>query len=364
MFKKIKKTAILSSIALGVTFASFTMTEDNTQDKETFFLSDDDSLSDIYKKLGKIDINTVNTSIEGVSAEKGRDLVLTGSSAKENGKGRTSTQSPYFLCTACHNTEKEFDNLSKISSQNRLDYAEKNDLPFLQGTSFYGLVNRISFYNDDYQKKYGHIPIIKASNKDIRQAIQLCATQCSQGRALEDWEIESVLAYYWTLELKIKDLKLPADHKAKIEETLNNGQDGPRAVHLLQACYMDKSPAHFVEEKMYKPLDASMKNDKKRFKNGKIIYDRSCLHCHKGKKYSFFSLDDNKLSFVNLLNRTKKGKPGSLHKITRHGTWPLAGKRAYMPLYPNEKLSADQLDDLTIYIENMAQGNNLITDNK
>jgi len=364
MFKRFKKTAILSSIALGVTFASFTINKDKTQEKETFFLSDDDSVWDIYEKLGKIRINQVNTSIEGVSAEKGRDLVLTGSSVKQSGKGRTGQQSPYFLCTACHNTEKEFDDLSNISSQSRLEYAEKNDLPFLQGSSFYGLVNRKTFYNDDYQKKYGHVPIIKASNTDIRQAIQLCATQCSQGRTLDDWEIESVLAYYWTLELKIKDLKLSDESKTKIENTLNDNKNGPRAVHLIQARYLDKSPAHFSEEKAYEPMAENEKNNIERFKNGQSIYERSCLHCHKGKKYSFFSLDDSKFSFVNLLNQTKKGKHGSLHKITRHGTWPLAGKKAYMPLYPNEKLSEDQLGDLRIYVENMAKGNNLTTKTK
>ena len=59
------------------------------------------------------------------------------------------------------------------------------------------------------------------------------------------------------------------------------------------------------------------------------------------------------------MQRTKAGGMGSLHKITRHGTWPLAGKKAYMPLYPLEKLSEEQLTDLRIYVENMASGKNL-----
>ena len=99
--------------------------------------------------------------------------------------------------------------------------------------------------------------------------------------------------------------------------------------------------------------------NKERFQNGKKIYERSCLHCHKNKRYSFFSLDKSRYSFNNLMTRTKAGGMGSIHKITRHGTWPLAGKRAYMPLYPTEKLSEDQLDDLRIYIENMSEGKDL-----
>ncbi|MCH2023927.1 MAG: cytochrome c [Saprospiraceae bacterium] len=364
MFAGLKKSAILTCIASVVIFASFTFVDKNISTKENIYISDSDSVWDIYEKLGKIKINRVNTSIEGVSIEKGRNLVLTGISTKKNGKGKTSPQSPYFKCISCHNTKKEFDDLSDISAQKRLDYAEKNDLPYLQGTSFYGIINRVTFYNDDYQKKYGHIPIIKASNTDIRQAIQLCATQCAQGRALEDWEIESVLAYFWSLELKIKDLKLNISDKTKIETAINNNKNNSEAIHLIDAKFWDKSPAHFAEERAYKAMDKSSLENVVRFKNGKLIYDRSCLYCHKNQRFSFFNLDHSTFSFVNLMFRTKKAGMGSIHKITRHGTWPLAGNRAYMPLYPLEKLSEDQLDDLRIYIENMSKGNNLIANSR
>lgn len=356
MFGGFKIISVLIGLILAIFLASFTNTNPH---KAQFYLSDDDSLWKVLEQLGKIRINTVNTTIEGVSAQKGRDLIFTGSSAKQDGTGKTSNQSPYFKCTACHNTQKEFEDLSNISSQNRLDYAEKHDLPFLQGSSFYGIVNRQTFYNDDYQKKYGHVPIIKASNTDIRQAIQLCAIQCSQGRELADWEIESVLAYFNSIGLKIKDLNLTENEKNKIENALNSKEGMEEAVHILEGKYLTKSPAHFADHKEYAPLTDADKSNKERFQNGKSIYERSCLHCHQYKRYSFFSLDNSKLSFANLLNRTKANQNGSIHKITRHGTWPLAGKRAYMPLYPIEKMSEEQLDDLKLYIENMAMGNDL-----
>lgn len=353
-----KKTTVLGIAVLGIGLASFTINQPQ-QKQDKLYLSDEDALSAVYEKLGKIKINTINTAIAGVSAEKGKEIVLEGSTTKPNGKGRTSIQSPYFKCTACHNVEKEFADLSDISAQKRLDYAEQNNLPFLQGSTFYGIVNRTTFYNDDYQKKYGHVPIIKASNTDIRQAIQLCATQCSQGRALEEWEIESVLAYFWTLELKIKDLTLTQENKTLIENALNNPNDRPQAINLLENSFLDKSPAHFAETQNYTPLDDAMKKDVESFKNGKIIYKRSCLHCHKERRYAFFSLEENKFSFKNLLGRTVKNTKSSLPNITRHGTAPLAGKQSYMPLYPIEKLSEEQLEDLKIYVENMAVGNDL-----
>lgn len=356
MFGKFKITTILASLMVLVFLASFTIMQ---PEKEQFFLSDDDELWGVYEKLGKIRFNAVKTSISGVSAEKGRDLIYKGYSTKRDGTGKTAQQSPYFKCTACHNNEKEFDDLSNVSSQKRLEYAEKHDLPFLQGSSFYGLINRKTFYNDDYQKKYGHVPIIKASNTDIRKAIQLCATQCAQGRALNDWEIESILAYYSTIGLKIKDLNLNPDEKKEIESAINENKNLHQAVHKLEEKYLATSPAHFADHKEYTPITEAEKKDTESFKNGALIYERSCLHCHEGKRYSFFALDKSKFSFMNLLNRTKANKGGSIYKITRHGTYPLAGKKAYMPLYPIEKMSKNQLTDLKIYIENMAAGNNL-----
>lgn len=318
-----------------------------------------DKIWDIQEKLGKIKSFVVNYDIPGVSAEKGKNLVLKGYSAKQDGTSRTAKQSPYFKCTACHNQEKELDNLTDYSAEKKLEFAIKNNLPFLQGTTFYGIVNRKTYYNDDYQKKYGHVPIIKASNTDLRSAIQLCATQCAQGRSLEDWEIESILAYFWSLEYSINDIILSSEEKEKINNALNNKVDKSQALAILESKYMDHAPAHFLEDKPFVKLEANELNSKEQFKIGKAIYQKSCLQCHKAKKYSFFHLDESILSFRNLMSRSFSGSMGALHKITRHGTWPLAGKKAYMPLYPAEKLSENQLQSLRIYIENMSKGINL-----
>ena len=357
MFNGYKISALISCLLIAVLIASFTL---RPTDQPHFYLSDDDSLWSLYEKLGKIRYNTANFSVKGTSVERGRDLILNGSCDKADDKGRTKEVSPYFKCTACHNIEKEFSDLSDISSEKRLEYAVANDLPFLQGSSFYGLVNRKTFYNDDYQKKYGHVPIIKASNTDIRKAIQLCATQCAQGRWLDDFEVESILAYFNTLGLKVKDLNLSKEERKLVETALNTNQDLQEAVHLLEGKYLDKSPAHFVKDtKSYEPLSASALKDVARYKNGKTIYERSCLHCHQEERYSFYGMNDGKLTFAHLLSRTKSNGKTSLYEISRHGTWPLAGSRAYMPLYPIEKLSKRQLEDLRIYVENRALGQQL-----
>lgn len=354
MFQRLNALSWVTLILGGlILLAGFTF----RPEAEAPTLSMDDDLWSVYERLGKIRFNVVDTDVKGVSAERGRDLVFEGTCEKADGKGRTKIQSPYFRCTACHNVEKEFSDLTNINSEARLQYAIEQDLPFLQGSTFYGLINRRTFYNDDYQKKYGHVPIIKAANKDIRKAIQLCATQCAQGRWLEDFEVESLLAYFNTLGLKVKDLNLSDEEFSQVEEALQTNNGLHAAVHLLESKYLSYSPAHFAETKPFQKLSPAKLKDSKRYDRGKTIYERSCWQCHNQERYSFYHLGDGKLSFTDLMGRTRSGSETSLYSITRHGTYPLAGSRAYMPLYPLEKLSEEQLEDLRIYVENRAAGN-------
>jgi len=355
----IKKISILAVAIVLIALANSSFTTPTTSE-DFLDVNEDTPIWDIFEQLGKIRLNEVNQEIEGVSAEKGRNLVLKGYSAKQDGSGKTSMQSAHFRCTACHNPEKAYANLADIKAQSRLDYAVEKDMPFLQGSSFYGIVNRETFYNDDYQKKYQGVPLIKESYRDIRAAIQLCATQCAQGRALEDWEIESVLAFFWTKQLRIKDLGITKDEQEKIETVVNNDSDGAQAIHLLEEHYMNKAPAQFAESMDYTSLSADQLNDKESFANGKEVYDRGCLHCHAKQRYSFFNLDNSRYSFKYLLKRTKQDGKHSVYNITRHGTYSLKGKKAYMPQYPLEKMSNEQLTDLMVYIENMAAGKNLL----
>lgn len=330
----------------------------SSQDK--FKLKDDTTVWEVYEKLGKIKLHAVNPQIKGASAEIGKDIVLKGYSVKRDGKGKTAKQSKHFECTACHTTEKEFDDLADLDPNKKLEYAGKNNIPYLQGSSFYGIVNREHFYNDEYQKKYKDVPGIRSSFNEIRDAIQVCAIQCSQGRALEDWEIESVLMYFWELQLKIKDLNLTTEQKEKIEYALNENQSGARAFHYIRDEFSDVSPAHFVKPMKYRKLGDSELKNKERFQRGKWIYDLGCKHCHGKKRYSFYNLDESKSTFKYLVKHLESGKHHSLHKISRYGTAPKRFKKAYMPQYTKEKMSDTQLIDLQIYVENMAKGNNLL----
>lgn len=305
--------------------------------------------SKVNTTLKKLDGNAVkhypDLSIKGASSIVGENLVLNGFS--ENIKGKTlPKQSKHFVCTSCHNIEKEDPDLSVADPQARLIYTAKKGLPFLQGTTLYGAVNRTSFYNGDYDKKYGDL--VKPARNNIREAIQLCAVECAQGRKLKPWELESVLAYLWTLELRLSDLDLSEEELVNISDAINGKVDKAAAAQLVESKFLKASPATFVTP----PEDRKAGYPKQgNPKNGALIYENSCLHCHGESRYSYYALDHSKFSVRHLEKHFDRYSRYSVYQVARYGTPPTYGKRAYMPQYTLEKMSNQQLEDLKAYIK-------------
>lgn len=303
------------------------------------------SIANILMEMGSDNPNKVNTSIPGVSAEVGYDIVHLGSSDRD-GQKHSKRQSKHFVCTSCHNTVKEDPDLAVNDPQARLDYGIEHGIPFLQATTLYGVVNRTSFYNGDYEKKYGDL--VKPARNDIRGAIQLCATECAQGRKLKAWELESVLAYLWTIDIKLEDLSLTQDET----EMITAGKDPEKATMLIKSKYMDHSPAHFGLPPDDRKTGYGLEGDAD---NGQKIYDASCLHCHYHERYSFFNLDHSAMSLKYMARKAGTYSRHSLYQVIRYGTYPKNGKKSYMPHYTEEKLSNQQVEDLRAYFEKEAE---------
>lgn len=277
-----------------------------------------------------------NFNISGVSSEAGRQLFHEGFAQKPKG-GKTKKQSKHFVCTSCHNVAKEDPDLSVSDPQARLVYSNDQGLPFLQGTTMYGAVNRTSYYNGDYEKKYGDL--VEPARYDIRNAIQLCAKECAQGRELKPWELESILAYFWTIDLKLEDIGI------------NESGVDQMDIESIQAKYLQGSPATFLPPPSDRKEGSGLVG---RSDNGKMIYENSCLHCHYRGEYSFLHLDNSRLSFKHLKKNISKYSRHSLYQVTRWGVPVKSGKRSYMPQYTEERMSKQQLADLRAYIEQQA----------
>lgn len=341
--------------------------------EKEFEITDTTSVWAVYEKLGKTKLHAPNPEIKGASAEKGRELAEIGFTTNPQGK-RTSRQSPFYTCVACHSTKPESENLADVSAAGRLEYTKKHKTPFLQGSTFYGIVNRATFYNDEYQLKYAMASDIVEAYKDLRKAIQVCATQCSQGRALQDWELESILLYFWTLQLKMGDLQLTQAEKERIENAFSDKLNALGARAVLDKKFSNKMPAHFGKMPVVEAIPAELKDNAQSIENGKAMYEYGCLHCHAERRFSNFALDTSALSLRYLKGKIGNGKRADLFHLTRKGVYSNNGhcnsvtcvqdpsdpprgpaKTAYMPEYTLEKMSDEQLRDLRIYIESVGK---------
>lgn len=337
--------SILSVLIVLIGLLSFNYTKDDRS------LVDDDQR--LYKTLAQIGYKSVDhlpdLTMEGVSAKVGEDLVKYGFSERD-GFTKVKRQSKHFVCTSCHNTEREDPDLSLSNPEARLEYVTKKGMPFLPATTLYGAVNRKEFYNGDYEKKYGDL--VKPARHDIREAIKLCAIECAQGRQLEDWEVESVLAYLWTIDLKLGDLNMTDAEAKTVSNAVAGDGEEIEAIQILESKYLKNSPAHFLLPPMRDNKSFNTVGDPQ---NGQLVYDNSCKHCHLRNKYSYLNLDDSSLTFDFLDNKADTYSRYSIYQVIRYGTYSMGGKSSYMPRFPKEKMSDQQMEDLRAYIRLMAE---------
>jgi mono/diheme cytochrome c family protein len=277
----------------------------------------------------------------------GEELVKYGKTVGPKGK-ESKYISKHYVCTTCHNLQQEDPDLRKSDPEARLDYVKSKGIPFLQGSTFKGIVNRESWYNDDYVKKYGDEKI-ELAHKNLKESIQLCAIECSQGRPMEAWEIDAVLAYFWSLEFTLSDLNLSEEDYTRLNTDLGKDDKNPELIKWLKTFYLQSSPAHFYDAPNDKKIGyEGLVGDPS---SGKDLYELSCLHCHKSGGVSHYILDDKQLSFVDIKSKLLKNSHFSLYQIIPYGTYAIPGHRPYMPHYPMERMNKQQVEDLRAYVE-------------
>lgn len=306
----------------------------------------DTKVADVLKELGVDYPSHRPADMTPELAQKGKEIFHTGTTTGPDGKP-TRVQSRHFVCSNCHNSAKEDPDLRVSDPDKRLDYVLQNRLPFLPATTMYGTVNKVSWYNGDYLRKYGDL--VRPAYNSLEYAIHLCATVCSQGRDFTDWEMKAMLAYYWSIDYKLGDLNLSADDWKTLKAAEGKGSD-PTTAEWLKSFYRSGSPATFLEapEDKHKGYEIDRKPDAKR---GRLIYDNSCLMCHDEQGPSnYLKLDNGALSLSLFRQHFNSKGHLSLYEIVRHGTYADTGHRAYMPNFTAERLSNAQVEDLRAYI--------------
>ncbi len=306
------------------------------------------SVESVLNQLGNKPLPHAIAEVDLAKAKMGEDLIFNGFTTIDGKKSKRI--SSYFVCTDCHNTAREFEDASSELTANRLTFAQKNGLPFLPGSTFWGIYNRTSFYNGDYVKKYGEM--VDDARNSLGNAVQLCSKYCSSGRYLEDWELTAILHYFKKNELLVKDLGLSERDMAALSSNSRSEVDNSRLSAVLLGSYRQSYSATFLEtmDRNVRPYGQGGNPE-----NGKLIYEKACMFCHENKRVTYLHLDNGKLSGAFLWRNRKNYSDQSIYQIVRHGTYSKVGRKQYMPLYTKEKMSDEQLNDLVAYIKQIAK---------
>jgi len=337
------KKTILFFVLLILTGVTLLSINDNVKSRFSLINKTNDlndlSVLDVLLELGETKPNHYLMKTNQDSVRMGYEMVHFGQ-LKDKSNSRISK---FFVCTDCHNQKKEVANLLKETPSERVKYGMVNDLPFLPASTFFGMYNKTHWYNGDYAKKYGNLVIPTRDSLD--NAIQLCATQCSQGRELKEWEIRTIIHYYKSIEISVKDLNL---NQSELNQLLTDlASHNNRSVELLKSKYNSINEATFGEIEPKQP-DNYIPN----LKVGEYIFKNGCMHCHSmGKNITNFEFDAENLTFSFLVSKLKKHNNYSVPYIVRKGTYAINGRKQYMPQYPLEKMSDTQLFDLINYIK-------------
>jgi len=314
---------------------------------EKSILDADKTLFQLLREYGEpVPLNYIE-QIDPALAAAGEGIVKEGHGHWPDGSN-SGRQSKYFVCTDCHNVDREDPILSDPDPEARLQMALERGIPFLQGTTFWGMVNREGWYNGDYYKKYGDL--VTNTRDTLVNAIQLCATVCSQGRELNDKEMEAILHYFWSLQLTVGDLNMSQEDQEKL---IQDELDPEEKRGIIRSYYMTASPARFVDplprsERKYGVLGDASK--------GKVIYEQGCMHCHDPQRnITNLGLEDAVLSFRQLNRNMSSTKDMSIYEITRKGTYSIAGYKPYMPHYTLDRMSDQQIEDIAAYIKQEAK---------
>jgi len=305
----------------------------------------------VEQVLGMLGDDPLIHSIAKVDLEKakmGQDLIFKGYTVRDGKKSnRIST---HFVCTDCHNTTREFDDITSEDPADRLRYAKENGLPFLPASTLWGIYNRETFYNDDYVKKYGSL--VTDARDSLANAVQLCSKYCASGRYIDDWELEAIMHYFKQNELKLRDLDISDEDKLAIVEGSLSEERKMGLINTIKSSYRQAYSATFLET-----MDQNVRQYGKggNVENGRLIYEKACMFCHENKRVTYLHLDDGKLSGRFLWRNRKNYSDQSVYQIVRHGTYSKTGRQQYMPHFTKEKMSDEQLNDLVAYIKQIAK---------
>lgn len=307
-------------------------------------------------------------------ADWGKELFANGFVKKPPlGPSPSPKISDAFTCNRCHNIRREDPVLTYQNPDARLAYiqARGEDLVLAPGTTLWGAVNRVTFYNDLYSKYRGLcVPETTTDTQvsiggpdaqgkcakgtrvmnpaSFEDAVQICSGYCSVGRYLIRWELDAILAYFWDQELHLSDLDLTPDQEQDVRSALSPVSSDVNRVaaarKLLMSNYLTAAgdtyrgvPAvaddHGTVVVGAYSDGALMVGDVER---GRATYTRACVQCHG-------------TPIEPLTGSALIADVAQFYRILADGRTP--PNQPYMPEFTLQRLSRQQSADIHAYLK-------------
>lgn len=281
-----------------------------------------------------------------------------------------------FTCTNCHNTTREDPDLAVQNPEARVEYIRFNHprVWLAPATTFWGMTDRVSFYNDYYAQYHALCVPDVTTNVQVaiggpdaqgncapgtrrmnpyvlEDAIQVCSAYCSVGRYMLRWELDSVLAYLCDMQVHLDDLQLTSAERIEIlSALLPPSPDADRvkeARALLATKYLRQAGDTFRDiPALIKNADGTVSAgaypDGATFtgnvQRGETVYQASCAHCH--------GTTINPVQGADLSTNVEK-----FYTALAKGIVP--PNAAYMPEFTQQRLSRQQSADLQAYLDTL-----------
>ncbi|MDF1823870.1 MAG: cytochrome c [Verrucomicrobiales bacterium] len=289
-------------------------------------ITDETPLLTILKGLGEEVENLPPDSRTEEKVESGYELASEG-----HLESTAETQlSSYFYCFDCHGLSP--------------------DSP-LPAATFSGLVNRTTFFNGASAVRYGDS---SNAHTDLNEAIQFCSSKIARGRALKQPEMDALLAYLWSLELKLGDLSYTGADLAELKRRSLNPAEHAEIVQELQERYLTVATVTkgSIPEDSATGYVLESSPDKT---NGEKIWKETCLHCHDAEGASEHFFGDKISTWKNLAKRFSGEGEESLYHLLRSGTFDPDQPGSHMPMFSKERLSDTDIEDLRYFISSLLE---------
>lgn len=261
-----------------------------------------------------------------------------------------------YRCVHCHNLVREDEKLTvqdperrekliRLASPKEPEKRDGTVLSLTPGTTFWGVVNRERYYNGRYER-YRKLPVADGRAMDpesLADAIQICCHYCSSGRFPAAWELDSLHAFLWSLELRLKDLDLPEKDAQDLLKQLQSEEEATvgQARQAIQKHYLRQSTADKHDEPERSKDAGDFYGDGTTYVGdagrGRLVYRSACAGCHGG--------DLNPQAGADLVANDRL-----FHRYVWRGT---ERDGLYMPLFTQQRLSRQQAADIRVYLRSL-----------